>query len=545
MALHKRHVKIQILHQQKAFMKKLFTLAMLLVATFASKGQFFDPTSYKGAFAPAPTAMWTDGWCNWTPDSTNYPATTVTISGTISSNTTWTSNQVYKLSGVVYVDSLVTLTIQPGTIIRGDNSVANSSLIVKRGGKLLAQGTATNPIVFTSNQPVGSRTLGDWGGVILLGKARMNQGFGFIEGLAAVNEHMYGGNDDLDNSGILSYVRIEYGGYVFAQNKEINGLTMGAVGSGTQIDHIQVSYVNDDAFEWYGGTVNAKYLVSYRNLDDDFDTDFGYSGKVQFGLSVRDPQIADPSFSLPSGASTSEGFESDNDANGSYLLPRTSATFSNFTMIGPFRGNNASTVHPAFRRGARIRRNSALKIINSVISDWATGFMLDGVACENNALANSPDTSLLFQNNIIANYRTRAGEVASGRTFDILGYIGQRNDTLKTNGNLMVRPYDFTNPDYRPALNSPMSTMAMDLNPIQIYPNPSNGNVQIQFESNQGNSATIQVIDMMGKVQVLEKIAISGNSTESFDWNHLPTGMYLVQISTGRSIRMAKLQITE
>jgi hypothetical protein len=545
LALHKRHVKIQILHQQKAFMKKLFTLAMLLVATFASKGQFFDPTSYKGAFAPAPTAMWTDGWCNWTPDSTNYPATTVTISGTISSNTTWTSNQVYKLSGVVYVDSLVTLTIQPGTIIRGDNSVANSSLIVKRGGKLLAQGTATNPIVFTSNQPVGSRTLGDWGGVILLGKARMNQGFGFIEGLAAVNEHMYGGNDDLDNSGILSYVRIEYGGYVFAQNKEINGLTMGAVGSGTQIDHIQVSYVNDDAFEWYGGTVNAKYLVSYRNLDDDFDTDFGYSGKVQFGLSVRDPQIADPSFSLPSGASTSEGFESDNDANGSYLLPRTSATFSNFTMIGPFRGNNASTVHPAFRRGARIRRNSALKIINSVISDWATGFMLDGVACENNALANSPDTSLLFQNNIIANYRTRAGEVASGRTFDILGYIGQRNDTLKTNGNLMVRPYDFTNPDYRPALNSPMSTMAMDLNPIQIYPNPSNGNVQIQFESNQGNSATIQVIDMMGKVQVLEKIAISGNSTESFDWNHLPTGMYLVQISTGRSIRMAKLQITE
>ena len=526
-------------------MKKLFTLAMLLVATFASKGQFFDPTSYKGAFAPAPTAMWTDGWCNWTPDSTNYPATTVTISGTISSNTTWTSNQVYKLSGVVYVDSLVTLTIQPGTIIRGDNSVANSSLIVKRGGKLLAQGTATNPIVFTSNQPVGSRTLGDWGGVILLGKARMNQGFGFIEGLAAVNEHMYGGNDDLDNSGILSYVRIEYGGYVFAQNKEINGLTMGAVGSGTQIDHIQVSYVNDDAFEWYGGTVNAKYLVSYRNLDDDFDTDFGYSGKVQFGLSVRDPQIADPSFSLPSGASTSEGFESDNDANGSYLLPRTSATFSNFTMIGPFRGNNASTVHPAFRRGARIRRNSALKIINSVISDWATGFMLDGVACENNALANSPDTSLLFQNNIIANYRTRAGEVASGRTFDILGYIGQRNDTLKTNGNLMVRPYDFTNPDYRPALNSPMSAMAMDLNPIQIYPNPSNGNVQIQFESNQGNSATIQVIDMMGKVQVLEKIAISGNSTESFDWNHLPSGMYLVQISTGRSIRMAKLQITE
>ena len=526
-------------------MNKITFLAALLFATLSTQAQFFDPTSYKGAFAPAPTAMWTDGWCNWNPDSTNYPATTVTVSGSITANTTWTSNQVYKLSGVVYVDSLVTLTIQPGTIIRGDNSVANSSLMIKRGGKIMAQGTASNPIVFTSNQPIGSRTLGDWGGVILLGKARMNQGFGFIEGLAAVNEHMYGGNDDLDNSGILSYVRIEYGGYVFAQNKEINGLTMGAVGSGTQIDHIQVSFVNDDAFEWYGGTVNAKYLVSYRNLDDDFDTDFGYSGKVQFGLSVRDPQIADPSYSLPSGASTSEGFESDNDANGSYLFPRTSATFSNFTMIGPFRGNNASTVHPAFRRGVRIRRNSALKIVNSVVSDWATGFMLDGVACENNALANSPDTSLLFQNNIVANYRTRAGEVASGRTFDILGYIGQRNDTLKANGNLMVRPYDFTNPDYRPALNSPMGTPSLEATAIQIYPNPTQGQVFIQFEANQGNGATIQVIDMMGKVQVLEKIALNGNSTESFDWNHLPAGMYLVQISTGRSIRMAKLQISE
>jgi hypothetical protein len=340
-------------------------------------------------------------------------------------------------------------------------------------------------------------------------------------------------------------VRIEYGGYVFAQNKEINGLTMGAVGSGTQIDHIQVSYVNDDAFEWYGGTVNAKYLVSYRNLDDDFDTDFGYNGKVQFGLSVRDPQIADNSYSLPSGGSTSEGFESDNDANGSYLFPRTSATFSNFTMVGPYRGNGSATVHPAFRRGARIRRNSALKIVNTVITDWATGLMLDGVACETNALANSPDTSLLFQNNIVANYRTRAGEIASGRTFDILGYIGQRNDTLKTNGNLMVRPYDFSNPDYRPALNSPMASAALENLGIQIYPNPSQGQVSIQLNGNLGNNATVQVIDMMGKVHIVEKIALNGNSIESFEWKQLPAGTYLVQISTGRSIRMAKLQISE
>ena len=356
-------------------MVKNYLMVVLLFLTTITKGQFLDSTNYRGAFSPN-QSMWTDGWCNWSPESTTYPTPNVTITGNISQNTTWTSNNTYLLSGLVYVDSGVILTIQPGTIIRGNSSISNSSLLVKKGGKLIAQGTSSNPIVFTSNNSVGNRSLGDWGGVILLGRATMNQGIGYIEGLSAISEHQYGGSDDNDNSGILSYVRIEYGGYVFAQNKEINGLTLGAVGRGTQIDHIQCSYINDDAFEWYGESVNCKYLVSYRNLDDDFDTDFGYHGFVQYGLSVRDPQIADNSYTLPSGGSTSEGFESDNDANGSNLQPFTNATFSNFTMIGPFRGNNSSSVHPAFRRGARIRRNSQLKIVNSIISDWATGVMI-------------------------------------------------------------------------------------------------------------------------------------------------------------------------
>jgi hypothetical protein len=499
-------------------MKKLTTLLTLLL-TFGANAQFLDSTNYKGAFAPAPTAMWTDGWCNWNPDSTIYPSITVTVTGNITTNTTWTSNQVYKLSGVVYVDSLVTLTIQPGTIIRGDQTVANSSLLIKRGGKIMAQGTFSNPIVFTSNQPIGNRSLGDWGGIILLGRATMNQAIGYIEGLSAIPDHQYGGSDDNDNSGILSYVRIEYGGYVFAQNKEINGLTMGAVGRRTQIDHIQCSYINDDAFEWYGGAVNCKYLVSYRNLDDDFDTDFGYHGFVQYGLSVRDPQLGDPSYSLPSGASTSEGFESDNDANGSYLFPRTNATFSNFTMVGPFRGNNNSTVHPAFRRGARIRRNSALKITNSIITDWAAGFMLDGVACENNALANSPDTSLLFQNNIVANYRTRAGEVASGRTFDILGYIGQRNDTMKVNSNLLVRPYDFSNPDYRlkSSVNSEDITSM-----LQVYPNPCSDVLFVIATKND----VLTITDLSNKLILSQKVT-QGTNTVNINFSN---GIYLVKV---------------
>ncbi|HWB23994.1 MAG TPA: hypothetical protein VG738_00875, partial [Chitinophagaceae bacterium] len=155
-------------------MKKLLSLFCFALLAAGASAQFIEQVNYRGAFAPAPTPMWTDGWTNWDPQNTAYPATTKTVTGHITTNTTWTKDKVYLLSGVVYVDTLVTLTIEPGTIIRGDNSVANSALIIKRGAKLMAIGTACEPIVFTSSLPAGSRTKGDWGGVILLGRAKNN-----------------------------------------------------------------------------------------------------------------------------------------------------------------------------------------------------------------------------------------------------------------------------------------------------------------------------------------------------------------------------------
>ncbi len=136
-------------------MKKKFlsTLPMLMFASMMVNAQ--DLTTYRGAFAPAPTTQWTDEWTNWDPQNASYPATNVTVTGTITTNTTWTSNNTYLLSGVVYVDSLVTLTIEPGTIIRGNTG--NSSLLVERGGKLIAEGTPCRPIVFTTNAAAGSR----------------------------------------------------------------------------------------------------------------------------------------------------------------------------------------------------------------------------------------------------------------------------------------------------------------------------------------------------------------------------------------------------
>ncbi len=443
-------------------MKKILLSALTVLTAVAGVAQtpFITKTCYRGAFAPAPTPMWTDNWTEWDPQNKVYPAPTLTISGNITSNTTWSTGAVVLLSSQCFVKNNSILTIQPGVTVLGDKSVSGAGLFITTGSQLIANGTANSPIVFTSNQAPGQRGLGDWGGVVLMGLATNNSpagtgtltnpaGTNYIEGLPVSADTQYGGSNDNDNSGSLKYVRIEWGGYVYQPNKEINGLTLGAVGRGTTIDFIQVSFANDDAYEWFGGTVNCKHLVAYRCLDDDFDTDNGYRGSVQFCLGVRDPQISDN----PS-VSTSEGFESDNDPNGTTATPLTSAIFSNVTDIGPLRGVLTATYANGYKRGARIRRNSNLKIYNSIFMDNATrGLYIDGSACETNANSGG----LVFKNNILAGYGQRAMETG---TFNIISpsanvwVKNNANDTLTSSAGILVNPYSYTSPDYRPSATS-------------------------------------------------------------------------------------------
>lgn len=324
------------------------------------------------------------------------------LSGKITSNLTLKANKIYKLRGLVYVTNGATLTIEPGTRIVGEAD-KNGALIITRGSKIMAEGTAANPIIFTSEKPNPKR--GDWAGVVILGNAPTNasfnnqQGVGEIEGGINNTEGLglYGGNNAADNSGILKYVRIEYAGYAFLPDKEINGLTFGGVGNGTTVDYVEVAYANDDSFEWFGGTVNCSHLISYKGLDDDFDTDNGYSGKIQFGIAVRDSQVAD--------VSGSNGFESDNDANGSALTPQTSATFSNMTIIGPINSASAGSINPLFQNALHIRRNSSISVFNSVFTGFPVGLFIDatkGTATDKNITSGS----LAFENNILAGNTT-------------------------------------------------------------------------------------------------------------------------------------------
>ncbi|HJW29853.1 MAG TPA: hypothetical protein VJ508_11510, partial [Saprospiraceae bacterium] len=371
-----------------------------------------ENTPYVGALSPSAGADWTKDWTNYDPIHTNYPDPTdlITLNGmdgslpvpgelNITSTLTLDPAKVYALSGLVVIRDGAKLIIPAGTIIRASadlNSTPKNyaSIVVERGGEIEIEGTVAQPVIFTSSKPAGQRNRGDWGGILIAGRSSHNllngtdnnnvQMEGFNNVTFDPNLARFGGTNPADHSGSIDYLRVEFGGVAFETNKEINAMTFGAVGSGTHVDHVQVSYSGDDSFEWFGGTVNTKHLIAWKGTDDDFDTDNGYGGISQFGIACRDSAYYDPTFSLPSGGSTSEGFESDNEATGTAnVKPYTNGVFSNFTMVGPVPVGSKyaemnSTTKAAFRRGARIRRNSSLRIVNSIFMGYRNFLMIDG-----------------------------------------------------------------------------------------------------------------------------------------------------------------------
>ena len=390
------------------------------------------------------------------------------LSGKVNTDRTLKSGNTYKLRGIVYLVDGAKLTIEPGVIIQGEKS-SRGTLVITRGTQILANGTLDKPIVFTSD--ASTPATGDWGGIVILGRAKTNAsyngtaGLGEIEGGVNNSEGLglYGGADDNDNSGVLKYVRIEYPGYAYLPDKELNGLTMGAVGKGTVIDYVQVSNAADDSYEWFGGSVDCKHLIAYKGLDDDWDMDNGFSGRVQFGISMRDSMVAD--------ISQSNGFEIDNDASGSSLVPQTSAIFSNMTVVGP-RATSTNMGNSLFRRGIHTRRNSAVSIFNSIIMGWPTGWNLDGgtgMPTDLNYSAASPkaffSNTILGGNNTPFIYTASASAPTGWTTTDLQNYFnraGGGNSLLATAADVMLNaPFKHDgSADWNPAPGSPALTGA-------------------------------------------------------------------------------------
>jgi len=325
----------------------------------------------------------------------------VVVTSDLAPNTTetWYATNEYRLDTIVYVQTNATLIIEPGTVVRGGTNGANliakpgipnlvSALWVTRGGRLYATGTVAKPIIFTMegddvNDPndIPPTVTGQWGGVILMGRASVNSAFDVAgnsanpvtdvyEGVTSEGpnqEHRFGGSDDNDSSGALRYVSIRHTGRSFALDKELNSLTMGGVGAGTVIEYVESYASSDDAFEWWGGTVSTKYLVAAFCEDDDFDTDQGYRGTNQFWFGIKPPW---------QGSVDSRGFETDGDVSQTIIgdrQPFSQWSLYNATLIGRSKANTSF----GGGRGWNARDEAAPNVFNSVLAEFNTGLLLD------------------------------------------------------------------------------------------------------------------------------------------------------------------------
>jgi len=292
-----------------------------------------------------------------------------TLQGTISANTTLSADKNYFLKGKVYVKNNVTLTIPAGVTVLAqvnETAEAKSALIITQGSKININGTADKPVVFTS--AAANKKQGDWGAIIVLGKAPTNVVTGHVEGLPSNADSQYGGTVANDNSGVINYLRVEYAGGINppAEDEWIvdkaAGLCLASVGSGTQIDNVMVSHSNDDGFQFVGGTVNATHLIAYNNGDDDFDFDLGYQGNLQFLIGYRTQ--------ASSQALRANGFESYNDEVPTTNTPLTRPVVSNMTIIGP---QGVETVKTNINQGVYMRKGTRLAVRNSLVAEYSQG----------------------------------------------------------------------------------------------------------------------------------------------------------------------------
>lgn len=377
------------------------------------------------------------------------------LQGNVESSRTLVNTRAYRLRGVVLVRNNAVLTIEPGTFIFGQpGSQPPSVLVVTKNGRIEANGTRSRPIVMTSSQPFGERQRGDWGGLILLGRAPVNVGANasggnqagefFIEGLPATDDTRYGGTDANHNCGTLRYVRVEYAGSILSPNNETNSFTWGGCGKGTTSEYLQAIYGLDDAFEWFGGTADAKYLVGGLNADDFVDFQLGYTGRVQYGV-----------FYQSDDARGNRGIEGDNSEYDQAANPRSNPVMFNFTIFG----SGAPGFDEANSPGIYLRRGSAGSFNNMIVSNFnSTGIQADGAATLGQVDANALTANgvLLWRNGLATNAaNTLQGQVEANTLTFAQGSRGTGRNFVVADP-MLRRPLELSDPSWMPMFGSPV-----------------------------------------------------------------------------------------
>ena len=347
---------------------------------------------------------------------------------------TLSSDYAYLLRDAVFVKDGVTLTIEPGVTIYGENAT-NGTLIVAQGGKIMAEGTADDPIVMTSDAAIGERGRGQWGGLIINGRAPTNQGITFGEG----DTGAFGGNDPNDSSGVLRYVRVEYAGVEFSPDNELNGIAFQGVGSGTVVEYVQVHMNQDDGIEMFGGTVNLKYALVTGARDDSFDWTDGWTGKGQFWVAQQYGDDAD------------NGFENDNSSKNNEALPRSAPTISNVTLVGDPDG-------PESDNGMLIREGAAGMYTNFIV----VGFTKVGIDINTESShKQAEDGNLVIRNSIFFNNSGgNFGDEKDDDGFDEAAWATGLGN--KETDPSLSDPYNKDNPNFTPSTTSMTAEIPAD-----------------------------------------------------------------------------------
>jgi hypothetical protein len=376
------------------------------------------------------------------------------LRGNIESSRTLVNTRAYRLGGVVYVRNNAVLTIQPGTFIIGQpGSQPPSVLVVTRNGRIEARGTRTRPIVMTSSLPVGQRKRGDWGGLILLGSARGNMPAerAFIEGLPQSDDTRFGGENDDHNCGTLRYVRVEFAGAELAPNNEVNGITWGGCGRATVTEYVQSSYGFDDAFEWFGGSNNARYLVSLHAGDDNIDTQLGYRGSIQNVVILQNADRGN------------RGIEVDNSEFNFNAEPKGANKMYNFTIVG----SGLAGLDEANSPGIFLRRGAVGTYANMIVMNFAsTGVELNSTTTVpgggtdptvgNLASGDTVLNGILLWNNGLGSTPPAANTFDAQIHSAIRSYAAGANRNFLSANPMLRRPMEISDPDLRPMAGSPV-----------------------------------------------------------------------------------------
>ena len=354
------------------------------------------------------------------------------LSGDIDGDRVLSADTTYFIQGIVTVLDGASLTIPAGTLLLGDVDITPSALIVRQGGQLFSNGTEEAPVIFTSEAPAGERESGDWGGVVLNGRSICN--FPAAECVGEGSSGEYGGDVLDDDSGSIVYTRIEFAGYEVSFGNELNALTLNGVGSGTVLHHIQTHYGSDDGFEWFGGTVDAKYLLATGISDDSFDYSTGWQGRGQFWIAQQDPDDAD------------NGFEVDGNEDDSEATPFTDPTIYNVTLVGKGVDGAGGTAGES-ATGMLIRLGAAGDIRNAIV----TGFGTAGIDIDNQPTI---DHGLSIRNSIVGQNFIETSDDDDG--IDEAAFLSTGGwDNQVGVDPMLENAFDRVRPDFRPADGSP------------------------------------------------------------------------------------------